>query len=363
MRVFLNIVLLLLVSTLSRAETVEPLYGFTAFPYDLSVEAIEKTYETVLGHSSFFPLHLDDCVPWHALLSGTAIPQWVLDDWRDTRRRVGKSRPIYIAITPTGTDRRTIAPACGKNKDEKRKAPRKLRNISFDSALFQKIYLAYAEKVIRFFDPRFINIGIEMSELSLSHPNEWQAFENLYRTSLQSIKRSHPQTQVGIEFVLQSIMTPRVGQQMRPAVEISDFICISFYPYGSAAGVAQGAVPLPKGRAQWRKPLKWLREYTDKPLAVCETGYASRPFTLNIGEGIAFEGNLKSQALFLEDMVKFAKRDNYLFVVWFTAIDYDRLLDKMPDAPEWFGIWKSTGLYDRDLKPKPAWRHWPLSGS
>ncbi len=351
----------LLVSSLSRADGTNTLFGFTAFPYDLSLEAVEQTYDTVLEHSSLFPLHMDDCVPWYELLAGSPIPAWLQEDWTDIRRRVAGSRPLYVAVTPTGTDRRTIAPACGKHEDEKRDPPEELRRIAFDSTLFQRVYLAYAELVIEFFKPRFINIGIEMSELSLSYPKEWPAFARLYRSTFNVLKQNHPQIQIGIELVLQSIMTPRVGKQVRPVIDLSDFICISFYPYASAAGVAQGAVALPRGRAQWREPLDWLREYTDKPLAVCETGYASRPFTLHIGNGIPFEGNPAAQETFLKDLVKITNRDNYLFVIWFAAIDYDRLLEKIPDAPEWFGIWKSIGLFDPWLKPKPAWRHWPLA--
>ena len=326
----------------------------------MSLEAVDRTYEIVLGNSGFFPLHLDNCVPWFQLLDDDPLPAWLIADWEDTRSRVADSLPFYVAVTPTGTDRRTIAPACGVDENSPVTAPPQLLNAAYDSPLFKEIYLRYVEHVIDFFQPQHLNLGIEISELALNHPSEWPAYAGLYGATYASVKQNHPTIKVGLELVMQSLLAPAVANLVKPSVELSDYICISFYPYGSEAGVAQGAPALPTPPDQWRQPLDWLRTYTTKPLAVCETGYATKSFTLGVnGFEVNFEGDPDTQYDFLEDLVRYAKRDRYLFVIWFSAVDYTKLIEAIPDAPAFFGIWETIGLFDADVQPKRAWELWP----
>jgi hypothetical protein len=47
---------------------------------------------------------------------------------------------------------------------------------------------------------------------------------------------------------------------------------LSFYPHASAFDEKFGA-PACRGEKPWREPLAWVRASTDKPIAICETGY------------------------------------------------------------------------------------------
>jgi hypothetical protein len=160
-----------------------------------------------------------------------------------------------------------------------------------------------------------------------------------------------------MEFILQSLLLPRVADLVRPVVEQSDFLGLSFYPYGSGLGVLYGAPPLPEGPEQWRRPLEWVRQYTTKPIAVAETGYLSSDLSLD-SSGVRFTGDPERQATFLRDLIAIAHRDRYLFVVWFVPIDYDRLYAKLPKGSEWKKMWLHAGLLDKDLRAKPAWAVW-----
>ena len=53
-----------------------------------------------------------------------------------------------------------------------------------------------------------------------------------------------------------------------------------------------------------------------------------------------------------------AHGDRYAFVVWFLAIDYDKLYAKMPPGSEVMQLWRNIGLLDGELQPKPAWPIW-----
>lgn len=205
------------------------------------------------------------------------------------------------------------------------------------------------------FGPSYINIGIEISELSLKSPEQWADYEELYDFIFNEIKTEFPDIKIGAEFVLQSLLLQRVGDMVKPLIERSDYIGISFYPYGSGFGEAFGAPPLPSPPAQWQEPLTWLRTYTDKPVGIAETGYTTEDGT---AFGVNFFGDETLQKDFVEDLVRFAEEDNYAFVVWFFPVDYERLLESIPDHPESFLIWVNTGLFDADVQPKPAWEEW-----
>jgi hypothetical protein len=185
----------------------------------------------------------------------------------------------------------------------------------------------------------------------------WPEYAALFSHVYDAIKADAPATQIGAEFVLQSLMHHGVGPLVKSVVDKSDYLGLSFYPYGSSWGTYFGAPALPAGLDEWRKPLAWVRGYTSKPIAVCETGYITKNLRLE-SVGLQFSGNPERQASFLRDLLDAAMRDRYAFLVWFVPVDYDRLLAKLKDAGEWKRIWMHAGLFDSDLRPKPAWAVW-----
>jgi hypothetical protein len=61
---------------------------------------------------------------------------------------------------------------------------------------------------------------------------------------------------------------------------------------------------------------------------------------------------------YVRDLFEIAERDSYSFVIWFLAIDYDKLYEKMPKGSEVMQLWRNLGLLDGELRPKPAWEIW-----
>jgi hypothetical protein len=337
------------------SPTSQVLFGFVPFPYDLTLEAINKVHEVILPNSNLYVRHGDGCLPWEQTLSGEPFPEWLIDDWNDTLERIPDTHTVYISVTPTDVERVNLAPACGEDESTPADIPEELKGARFNDPLVKEAYLNYVRRAVEHFNPSYINIGIEISELALREPEKWPEFEELYDFVFSEIKAESPGIKIGAEFVLQSLLLPRVADMVKPLVERSDYVGISFYPYGSEFGEFFGAPPLPDPPAQWQEPLAWLRTYTDKPVAIAETGYTTK--NQIVGE-ITFPGNEALQKDFLEDLVKFAKEDNYIFVVWFVPVDYERLLEKLPGHPETSLIWVNAGLFDANVQPKPAWEEW-----
>ena len=357
LRQWLGIGLLMMFLSLGTEgrATAEVLYGFTAFPYDLTPESLERVNEIIIPLSNFYALHFDGCLPWREALDDAPFPQWLQRDWQDMKSHIPASHVVYVAVTPTTKDRYGLALSCGGREGEESPAPFSGANLDHPDVI--KAYINYVRRVVGFFQPRYINIGIEISELSLSRPDEWGHFATLFTRTYDTIKASYPQLQIGAEFVLQSLITARVAQQVKSVVEKSDYLGLSFYPYGSSFGVYYGASPLPAGTDEWRTPLEWVRQYTNKPLAICETGYITQPLQLQ-DPPLQFPGSETLQRDFLTDIVQITKRDSYLFVVWFISVDYDRLYEKMPSGSEGLLLWMHAGLFDKNLNPKPALSVW-----
>jgi hypothetical protein len=351
--------LVAVILALAAPARAEPLYGFTAFPFDLTPESEDAVHRIIRKHANMFAIHMDQCLPWREVIEDRPNPAWLEQTWRDVQKRIPKGYPVYLAMTPTADDRQSLAPACGASEGEPAAHPDEIAGRSFDDPAVIAAYVKYLQRNIDRFKPRYVNIGIEMSELSLRKPEGWPAFETLYIAAAAAIRESHPQVKIGIELVLQSLLEPRVADQVRPAMEASDFMCLSFYPYATEAGVAWGAPALPPPPDQWRQALDWVRGYATKPLAMCETGYPTQDVTLN-SIGIRLPGNADQQLQFVTDLVAVARRDEYLFVIWFITVDYEKLLAQMPGATEVMWIWTYTGLFDSGLNPKPALSAWPI---
>ncbi len=356
MRIFPLLIVSFVLSVGGLEAQTAPLYGLTAFPYDMTLEAQEIAHDVAISHSNLYAMHMDTCLPWREALLGLPYPQWLTDEWAATKARIPVTHQIYIALTPTAMNRHDLAPSCGSSETTTGTHPAEIAGARMDATAVKTAYRNYVQKIIATFQPHYLNLGVEISELALYYPQDWSQFESLYLDVLPIVRSSHPTIKVGIEMVLQSLLIPEIAAMVKPAVDQSDYLGISFYPYGEGEGTGLPALEAPPN--QWQSPLDWVKTYTTKPIAICETGYTTKNHTLDVGSGLFFRGDEETQRLFLRDLISTAKRDSYLFVVWFVPIDYDALLEKLPPEFDWTRIWVNTGLLDRNLNPKPAYFEW-----
>ncbi len=356
----LGVALALLV--FGQASKADVLYGFTAFPHDYTEQSADQVHALVLPNETLYAQHMDQCLPWYEVVAGAPFPKWLQGDLAEINSRKTAKQVLYVAMTPTANDRVSLAAACGAEEGQERDPPPEIAGQPFDSPAIEAAYLAYVRRIIDTLKPAYVNIGIEMSELALEHPDQWPAFERLFRSTVDGLRQSHPKVKVGLELVLQSIMKPAVGDMVKPAAEYGDYVGISFYPYGSAFGEARGAPALPPPPEQWRTPFRFLRGWTNKPVAIAETGYASADERIDAAGGLDFPGDPALQQAFLTDLIDEAVHERWLFVVWFVPVDYTKLLAKleaMGIGADWMKIWVRAGLWDSDLNPKPAFGVWP----
>lgn len=330
----------------------DPLFGVSPFPGGFSAAEANRGLRFAREESQVFTVQRDNGIPWKQALRGERYDRSVLDEWEIYRSARPKDMPLYLAIAPLNFDRETLI-----NPLKGAEMPRELRNKPFDDPNVMKAYLNHVRTCVEFFDPDYLNIGLESGELSHRNPAAWPAFVRLFKHVRDGIKRDHPDVQIGISWGLQAMMEPEAAELSRSLVDASDFVGISFYPYMSEFHELFGSAPLPDPPGEWRVAFDWLREYTDKPIAICETGYNSKD-AINRNPPLRLEASAELQAQYIKELAMIADRDDYLFVIYYFGTDIKNLIEAMGEAGQTVLLWQENGLIDSDFNPKPAYQVW-----
>ena len=337
-----------------RSGVTATFFGFTPFPYDFTLAAVSKTRETIAPHSTLWALHYDNGIPWKEALADAPFPARVQQNWDQDAKAIPQGHVVYVGLALLDKDRKSLAPATGEK--ERVALPEELRGVPLDDANVKKAYLNYARRAVQQFRPRYLNLGIEAGDIMSRDFSRWAQFERLYEHVRAALKQEFPSMQIGISFGLATLRTPKEAEAAKALIAQSDYVGVSFYPYGSPFSEKFGAPPY-RDEKPWREPLAWLRAYTDKPLALCETGFTTQ--AIEVPQfGLKMEGSQEAQAVYVQELFEIAHRDRYVFVVWFLAIDYDKLYAKMPPGSDVMKLWRNIGLFDGELQAKPAWDIW-----
>src|SRR5262245_32728420 len=164
------------------------LYGFTAFPYDLTEEAERRLDGLIAENANLYAIHMDECLPWAEALADAPLPGWLMDSWRKDRARIAAGQTVYVAVTPTAMDRHSLMKPCGARDGADGTMPRELRGARLDADAVKRAYVNYVRRIVAHFRPSYLNIGIEISELALKHPQDWPAFQDLFQHTYREIK-------------------------------------------------------------------------------------------------------------------------------------------------------------------------------
>lgn len=334
------------------AQAAGPLFGFTLFPYDTTLEAHEKTHEVADANSTLYVIQLTNGIPWAEALKDQAFPREVQNEWDDFAKRIPGGRAVYVALAPMAEDREALAPASKGSS-----VPATIKGARFDDRSVKTAYLNYARRAVDRFKPLYLNLGIESGELAFRKPDRWPQFADLFEHVRSALKKDHPELMIGISFGLQSLTQKAVADRVKPLVDSCDYLGLSFYPYMSPFHEKYGIAALPPPPDEWRRPLAWVRSYTSKPIAMCETGYTTDNVAIS-SPSINMKGTPDLQQQYLIDLAATARTDSYAFVVWFLPVDYDALAAKMPGGGGPALIWRHIGFHDKELRAKPAWETW-----
>lgn len=328
--------------------------GFTPFPWDTTPAAVKSTYEGIVANGDIICHHFDGGVPWPEALEDKPFSAHVRSDWKRRKDGTPEDFKVFVAVTPLDTFRKGMALYHGEK--ENMPLPKSFRGKGFDDPEVMRAYLNYCRRVVEYFRPDYLAIGIEVNELIHNSAGKWPAFVRLYKYVYAELKRGHPQMPIFATFTLHNMLqegasdikTQR-GKVKKFLTEV-DVVGISFYPFIKTLGDPERPI----------EAFDWIRKFVgDKAIAITETGFPAEPTRLEDFK-VNLPGSPQGQAMYIETLLSTACRDQYLFVIAFLYRDYDALWEKIKVgmSGDWAAAWRDCGLVDETGKTRRAYEVW-----
>jgi len=320
--------------------------GFTGFPHDISLEAVVDAREFSRQHADIIAHHIEG-VPWAELLSGKPFSAELTSEWNGKKEATPQGGKVYLAISPGRGDL--------KPGEKSLPFPEALRGKPFDDPAVMQAYLTYCRRMVEFFHPDYLAIGIEVNEIVQTGLDTWKAYAALHRHVYEELKKDHKDMPIFASFTLHGMLneTGRKREAMLSAfaelMPYNDLVAVSFYPF------------IRGGTTDVEGCLRWLTEHFDgykKPYAFVEVGEPAERLVFPTS-GQVIDGTLQKQAAFYQTLLEFAQGHDVQFVISFLHRDYDKLWQKIKaSSTEAFMAWRDCGLVDQDGKARPAYTIW-----
>lgn len=318
--------------------------GFSSLPPELTEESYEEAFQ-LFGEAGDVVL-IQRVPPWDELLSDEISKQTAQTTTREAELAEANGLGVFFAIDATDVS---------SGRSELAGLPDELQGVGFEDRRVRDALVAYAQYVAVNYRPRYLAFGVEMNSYYDNQPQDFEHFVTLYREAYDGVKEVAPDTMVFPTFQLERLQGRRPDGE-RAAAQWSlldqfeprlDMLAVSTYP-GLVFGHPDEIPDSYYAR---------LRTYTDRPIAIAQTGYSSGP-----GRDGQNEGNELEQAAFVMRILDDTEALDMPFLVWFTAWD-----PPIADDPP-FDLLQHLGLLRTDGTEKASWAVWieaaarPLAG-
>lgn len=328
--------------------------GFTPWPYDATVEAVNFVYSEVALRGDFIAHHLDGGIPWQEALDGTAYSA-ELDSEINTRLvNTPPDKRTYLALSPLNGGRDGLADYWGTAPNQS--LPQPWDTLPLNDPDVITAYTNFAAHLIGQFGPDYFNLGIEVSELAINDSVAYDELVNFTEAVSGNLKTQFPSVQMMISVALKSpgsAAAATIRAELPRMIQHVDVVGVSVYPYIFFDHADRGDPA--------NLPSDWLSQITQlaggKPIAIAETGWAAEAVTI-VDFGVDIASDPANQDAYLETLFATADALNARFIVWFALVDYDALWNGVLQQDPVAEIWRDIGLYDENLNPRPALGTW-----
>jgi hypothetical protein len=332
------------------------LMGFTDWPYDSTLEAVDWVRSQINLHGDVVSQHLEEGVPWAEAYAGTAWPRNFLDEIEFRVNHLVKGKKVELEIGPLNILRNAIAENRGAGTNEPTPAP--WNGYALDSPQVKQAYLAYARKMVASFKPDYLLIGVEVNVLVRNSPALWPAYVNLHRYVYQTLKAENPDLMIGVSVFCVPFFPQWSSQDNKPAqlaaladlLPYVDYLGFSLHPFMSSL-LAESF------------PDDYLDQLFllagDKPIAVTESSYPAQVWSADVsGVTLTWNGTEAKQLDFATKLLTAARKYSARYVIWFEIRDYDALWNGVLHQDPGALTWRDTGLYDENGVVRSALVFW-----
>lgn len=379
------------------------LMGFTTAGYDFPTEPAEQIVVTdwlvnrLRSDSDITLLHFDGGVPWVEAFaddfSSTELPysEAVKGVFLQNRDVVPAGSKVAVSVNPLGVPRNLLAPYWGYGEgfdfdedfnripngafadDERRYPPPPWDTYKFSDPQVKTAYLNYCKRILQYFDPDYLILGIEVSAALIHDTEDYEEYFELHRYVYDSLKSDPEYAHIPlmVSFSVTSYMIDEFGvaykfDEQEPGVRQAQIDALqNFLPYTDIIGLSY--YPHFGKYSAYTMPSMLYDEFfelldsmgaSDKPLAFTESGFTADPY--DILDGFVYEGSEDKQFRYFKLLFReLARRSNPVeFLINFKIRDSDlgwqRQVDALdPDAPEgtsnfveFLKFFRDIGIYD-----------------
>jgi len=168
--------------------------GFTPWPYDSTVNAVNVTYQKIQQHGDIVHHQIMQGIPWNEAFNKTAYPQTVEDDLNGRLSQTLSGKKVLLSIDSLNAGRDKLADNWGSSGAQARTTPWDTRD--FDSPEVITAYTNFALNLISRFNPSYFNYGTEASELILKDLVTFNKFKVFAEKVYTNIKAQHPNLKI-----------------------------------------------------------------------------------------------------------------------------------------------------------------------
>jgi hypothetical protein len=333
-----------------------PFYlGFTPFPYDISQEAVDYSYQKIAEDADIVNHHFDDGVPWIEALANQPFHVEIQNDWAYRKSHTPASHKVYLSVTSINFLRTGLASYRSANPNQELPPP--WNTYRFNQAEVKQAYLTYCKRIVDFFDPDYFNMAIEANLLHVNNPSLWADYLELHKYVYAELKKSYPGLPIFTSFAGLHLIDGFIDVNEtieKVAVEqvlpYSDYFAISMYPYLTSY----------LGSDFPQETYHQLFSMFDKPLAIAETGFAAQEFSVDVGGGVManVKGTADRQNKYVQNLLEACTQYKAAFVINFVVRDYDELWKEVGSPTDLTIAWRDSGLYDENGTARPALATW-----
>ncbi|MFO0611481.1 MAG: hypothetical protein U0414_02750 [Polyangiaceae bacterium] len=333
--------------------------GFTPWPYDATVEAIDWTWSTLRADGDLVSQHIEEGVPWIEAASGAPFPASFEALIADRKKRAAGMKQL-LSVNALDLSRTHLA---GLRTDQlNAPLPPPWNAYALDDPAVISAYLAYVRRMIDRLEPTYVQTGIEVNLLRRDGDAEaWAAFVRLQCSVYKGLKAAGYAQPISVSLVSTPFYKPELYDKnpnlvahraalkdLEPCV---DLVAWSVYPFMS--GLLANDVP--------DDYFPSFLGLTSKPQGISESGFPAE--TWSLPNGPTWESTPEKQRRFADQLLRAAAERHLAFVVWFPLRDYDALWSK-PTSAGGLGqdavsiVWRDSGLYDPAGLKRAAGARW-----
>ena len=324
------------------------IHGFFPSPPRASFDSILGHFQRLSEHADFILIQPN--IPWEDFVEGVEGESQAREDLKN---QVALARQFDLGWIFV------VDPLNGLNRREFKGLPESWPT-TFGNPDVRQAFLHFSEWIVREFKPAYLGLASEINTYMDAHPDDVEAYVSLYMEAYELVKSIDPDVQIFVTFQWDDLnnMFPSAAEgrtqyatnwdQVEVFEPNLDLWVISSYPYFA----------FPEGKAIPDDYYAPLHEKTDKPLAVAEGGWSSKP----IG---SVRGDKAGQEMYLQAIHdQLGERLDFWVYLILSDLDMNSISAAAVEQGssetdlDTLNYFQFVGLTTSDGDPKPALATW-----